>query len=155
MYKYVTKGTYHASGSPVATKYLLTGTTFDSDCFLDDIRATEAALPYVAGFHQYIDTSTAFRGRVSIKLNIPAVWEQDREYHSVVGQKVLVEPFIDSFQKFNSNSGAADITATVAQALSHYSYHVSDGTELLCDLQGGKTGLCYVLSDVVLMSMSK
>jgi hypothetical protein len=131
----------------------LTGTTFSSDCFLDDVRASEAALPYVAGFHRYIDTSTNFRGRVSIKLNMPQVWSQ--RDGALEGQNMLREPFIENFQKFNSNSGAADVTATVAQALSHYSYHTSDGTELLCDLQGGKIGNSYVLSDVVMMSTSK
>jgi hypothetical protein len=151
-YKHVTKGTYK-SGAPAADKFLLTGTTFSSNCFLDDVRASEAALPYVAGFHRYIDTSTGFRGGVSIKLNMPQVWTQIDG--ALKGQKVLREPFIENFQKFNSNSGAADVTATVAQALSHYSYHTSDGTELLCDLQGGKIGDSYVLSDVVMMSMSK
>jgi Alpha-kinase family len=151
-YKYVTKGTYDRSGAAAADKFLKTGTTFSSECFLDDQRASEAALPFVAGFHQYIDT-TVYRGRVSIKVNMPQVWTQTGGH--LVGQKVLREPFIANFQKFNSNSGAADLTATVAQALSHFSYHASDGTELLCDLQGGKVGETYVLSDVVMMSMSK
>jgi hypothetical protein len=151
-YKLVTRGTYE-SGALAADKFLKTGVTFSSDCFLDDLRASEAALPYVAGFHRYIDTATGFRGRVSIMLNMPQVWDQLDG--TLRGQKVLREPFIDNFQKFNSNSGAADVTATVAQALSHYSYHASDGTELLCDLQGGKIGDSYVLSDVVMMSMTK
>jgi Alpha-kinase family len=151
-YKYVTKGTYERSHAPAADKFLKTGTTFSSECFLDDQRASEAALPFVAGFHRYIET-TAFRGRVSIKVNIPQVWTQSSGV--LVGQKMLREPFIANFQKFNSNSGAADLTASVAQALSHFSYHASDGAELLCDLQGGKVGETYVLSDVVMMSMSK
>eukprot|EP00978_Attheya_sp_CCMP212_P006113 scaffold13787_cov59-Attheya_sp.AAC.2 len=151
-YKLVKRGTY-TSGALAADKFLKTGVTFSSDCFLDDVRAAEAALPYIARFHQYIDTATVFRGRVSIKLNMPHVWEQGSG--TLREQKILREPFIDHFRKFNSNSGAADVTATVAQALSHYSYHASDGTELLCDLQGGKVGDSYVLSDVVMMSMSK
>ena len=151
-YKYVVKGTYKRSGVGAALKFLKSGTTFSSDCFLDDVRAAEAALPYIAGFHQYI-AHTVFRGHVSIKINIPAVWEQSNG--SLRGQRMLVEPLIRNFQKFNSNSGAADVTAAVAQALSHYSYHASDGRELLCDLQGGRIDSSYVLSDVVIMSMSK
>jgi hypothetical protein len=70
-YKFVTRGTYK-SGAPAAdTKFLKTDMTFSSDCFFDDVRAAEAALPYVAEFHWYIDTATVFRGRVSIKLNMP------------------------------------------------------------------------------------
>ena len=152
-YKIAMKGFFEHSRASVAVKVLKTGATFSDDCFLDDIRAAEAALPYVAGFVKYIDSATVYRGRVSIKVNIPAVWTES--HGKLVGQRCLVEPFIEYFQKFNSNSGAADITAAVAQALSHYSYHASDGTELLCDLQGGKVGESYILSDVVMMSMSK
>ena len=151
-YKVVVRGTYE-TGSLAADKFLKTGVTFDSDCFLDDVANAEAALKYVAGFHDYINNETPFRGRVSIKVNIPAVWTQSSGH--LVGQKVLREPFIKNFKKFNSNSGAADITAVVAQALSHYSYHASDGNEILCDLQGGQVGESYVLSDVVLMSKTK
>lgn len=134
-YKVVTEGTYE-NGAPAADKFLKTGTTFSSECFLDDVRVAEAALPYVAGFHEYIDGSTSFRGRVSIKVNMPQVWTQSDGH--LRGQRMLREPFIEDFQKFNSNSGAADMSATVAQAFSHYSFHASDGTELVCDVQGGK-----------------
>ena len=150
-YKNVTKGTY-MSGEPTADKFLKTGVTFSSECFEDDRVAAEAALPYVAGFHDYVET-TRYKGRVEIMVTIPQVWEQSDG--RLAGQKMLREPFINNFVKFNSNSGAADSTAAVAQALSHYSYHASDGNELLCDLQGGKHGECYVLSDVVMMSKKK
>ena len=151
-YKVVRKGTY-ANGEPAADKFLKTGVTFSSECFLDDVKNAEAALKYVAGFYDYIEKETHFKGRVSIKVNIPAVWKQSDGL--LTGQNMLREPFINNFKKFNSNSGATDLTAPVAQALSHYSYHASDGNEILCDLQGGKVGETYVLSDVVLMSKTK
>ena len=153
-YKYVFRGTYERSGEPAADKFLKTGTTFSSKCFDDDVHNAEEALKYVAGFYDYIETRTIYRGRVSIKVNIPEVWTQTSGGY-LKGQKMLREPFIANFQKFNSISGAADLTAQVAQALSHFSYHASDGTELLCDLQGGRVDESYVLSDVVMMSMGK
>ena len=179
-YKYVFRGTYERSGEPAADKFLKTGTTFSSKCFDDDVHnaeealkyvagfydyilerffgivdvVIEEALKYVAGFYDYIETRTIYRGRVSIKVNIPEVWTQTSGGY-LKGQKMLREPFIANFQKFNSISGAADLTAQVAQALSHFSYHASDGTELLCDLQGGRVDESYVLSDVVMMSMGK
>ena len=153
-YKYVFRGTYERSGEPSADKFLKTGTTFSSKCFDDDVHNAEEALKYVAGFYDYIET-TVYRGRVSIKVNIPEVWTQTSGGY-LKSQKMLREPFIANFQKFNSNSGAADLTAQVAQALSHFSYHASDGTELpLCDLQGGRVDESYVLSDAVMMSMGK
>ena len=98
-YKTVTKGTYK-SGTPAADKFLKTGVTFSSNCFEDDKIAAEAALPYVAGFHNYIENETAYRGRVSIKVNIPEVWTQSNG--SLAGQKILREPYINNFKKFNS-----------------------------------------------------
>ncbi|CAD7925974.1 unnamed protein product [Amoebophrya sp. A120] len=153
-YKSVGDGRYH-NGEPCVCKFLKTGTTFSDDCFLDDVKNAEAALPYIAGFHEYVRKSLPqYAGSISIKVNIPEVWSQSSNGWGK-GQKFLVEPLVPNFQKFNSNSGAADTTAEVAQALSHYSYHVSDGRELLCDLQGGKIGNSYILSDVVIMSADK
>lgn len=57
----------------------------------------------------------------------------------------LVEPYIEDFEKFNSNSGWAPVTGNlwsdVMQALSHFSYHNSGGQYLLCSLQGGSTAI--------------
>jgi hypothetical protein len=55
------------------------------------------------------------------------------------------------FLKFNSNSGHLN-GADVMQALSHFSYHTSSGTFLLCDLQGGHYADCYILTDPAIMS---
>jgi len=77
----------------------------------------------------------------TIYLNHPSVWvfTAPGEFQ---GQKNFVEPYINDFQKFNSNSGMAigpegPTWSSVMQALSHYSYHVSGGQYVLCDLQGG------------------
>lgn len=61
------------------------------------------------------------------------------------GQHVLVEPFLACWTKFNSNSGWSlsreesawgDFTL-VMQALSHFTYHITAGEALLCNLKGG------------------
>lgn len=74
-----------------------------------------------------------------IYLNKPEVWTFSAGTR--VGQKVLIEPFIDNFQKFNSNTGWRDPSGTpwiqVMQSISHFSYHTSGGSLLLCDLQVG------------------
>ncbi|KAL7577468.1 hypothetical protein ACA910_004750 [Epithemia clementina (nom. ined.)] len=90
---------------------------------------------------------------ISIKVNILVVWTETGNGF-FIGQLYLVESFILDFQKFNCNSGAADQTALMAQASSHYTYHASDGSELLCDFQGGRVGNDFILSDVVLMSVA-
>ena len=71
---------------------------------------------------------------------------------------MLIEPWIERFEKFNSNSGwttsTRHYTLSVLSALSHYSYHISGGQFLLCDLQGShdrETGL-FIFSDPVILS---
>jgi hypothetical protein len=90
-------------------------------------------------------------------INIPEVWTFS-EGCSRTGTKVLQEPFIKHYQKFNSNTGWADNDTPwprVMQALSHFSYHVSGRQFVLCDLQGGlyTNGVC--LTDPVILSRNK
>jgi hypothetical protein len=87
--------------------------------------------------------------------------------------RCIVEPYIEDFQKFTSNTGGvsddhATFTVDVGRgsgyrvsrkyvldlmvALSHYSYHRSDGKLLLTDLQGGIVKGAVVLSDPVILS---
>lgn len=91
-----------------------------------------------------------------VKVNLPEVWTFDNHSgYQWAGKKVLQEPFIEKYQKFNSNTGWADDSipwARVMQALSHFSYHSSNGQVLLCDLQGGVYNDGVVLTDPVVMS---
>ncbi|KAJ3036158.1 hypothetical protein HDV00_003014 [Rhizophlyctis rosea] len=66
-------------------------------------------------------------------------------------EKVWVEPFMENFEKFNSNTGA-DSGHDLLSALSHFSYHHSSGQLLLCDLQGSQGQKAYTLTDPVIMS---
>jgi len=56
------------------------------------------------------------------------------------GIQYLAEPVIKNFKKFTSNSGWIENsgcwTTELMEAFSHYSYHISDGENLVCDLQG-------------------
>jgi len=74
------------------------------------------------------------------------------------GEKFLVEPYIEHWQKWNSNSGWAKSEegwSEVMQALSHYSYHACGGQLLLCDLQGGVYKDGAVISDPVILSRNR
>lgn len=86
-----------------------------------------------------------------IIINQPQIWhfEEDKQLN-------LVEPMIDNFEKFNSNTGWAQKSTPwgqVMQALTHFSYHQSSGQFTLCDLQGGVYSDGIVLTDPVVMSM--
>eukprot|EP00581_Thalassiosira_minuscula_P005645 CAMPEP_0183738648 /NCGR_PEP_ID=MMETSP0737-20130205/55126_1 /TAXON_ID=385413 /ORGANISM="Thalassiosira miniscula, Strain CCMP1093" /LENGTH=396 /DNA_ID=CAMNT_0025973233 /DNA_START=12 /DNA_END=1202 /DNA_ORIENTATION=- len=152
-YKKVLKARYN-NCRPAVAKFLKKGTTFSDECFLYDVRSAEEALPIIAEFQKYVD-SVLGRGRVSLKINIPEVWQQTSDVSGLKGQKVLVEPYIKDFKKFNSNTGANDAQAAIAQTFSHFSYHATDGQWLLCDLQGGLVGNTYTLTDILINSRDK
>lgn len=152
-FRYVARGTYESgsrSGQACVAKWFKTGLNFEADYFTLDIKAADKALEIVNRFNDLnlIDKD--------IKINVPEVWtytEDSREQWA--GAKMLCEPFIQNYQKFNSNSGWFDDSETwgeVMQALSHFSYHVSGGFFVLCDLQGGIYQREVVLSDPVILS---
>eukprot|EP00959_Pyramimonas_sp_CCMP1952_P473865 9502471-Pyramimonas_sp.AAC.1 len=86
-------------------------------------------------------------------LNKPEVWEFGPSLRE--GQKCLVEPWIQNWEKFNSNTGWTSHQTPwhlVMQALSHFSYHTTGGSVLLCDVQGGVYSDGCVLTDPAIMS---
>jgi len=156
-FRWVAKGTYtvgERQGQACVCKWFKTGHVFETSYFDLDIKAMEKALALVKEWN-----SRSFIDKI-VQVNIPQVWTfQDHGYgDSWAGKKVLQEPFIDNYVKFNSNSGWADGSTPwprVMQALSHFSYHVSGGQFVLCDLQGGIYSNAVVLTDPVILSRSK
>jgi hypothetical protein len=153
-FRYVAKGQYskgQRSGQPCVSKWFKAGEVYDEVFFAKDILAVDKALDILTQWNQsrIIDSQ--------IRLNRPEVWrfvDGERE-----GQRHLVEPFIENYTKFNSNTGWTNPDGSpwsdVMQAISHYSYHASGGQFLLCDLQGGLYRNGAVLSDPVIHSRSQ
>jgi len=140
--KYCSYGSYtggQRTGQRCVAKWYKDG----EDHFENDLYAVEKAKNIITQWNQ------AFGDEFKIRINIPVRWTID-------DRDCLVEPFIDGFFKMNSNTGwtSADISDEVLklQALSHYSYHVSSGMFLLCDLQGGLYRDFIVLTDPVILS---
>lgn len=108
-----------------------------------DLEAVEKALKIItqwnnAGFSDYF-----------VRINVPEHW-------TISNKECLVEAFIEDFFKINSNTGwttreDSDVI-DMLQALSHYSYHVSSGQFVLCDLQGGIFRDGVILTDPVILS---
>lgn len=70
-----------------------------------------------------------------IMINRGAIHKSNR------GISYLVEPYIRYYTKFTSNAGwigdTGDWKVRIMEAFCHYSYHVSGGQLIVCDLQGG------------------
>lgn len=130
------------------------GSVFSADFFSKDIYAVDKAAVFVQAFNDLRRISK------NIRLNIPAVWIF-KDHGSGTGrdrERVLQEPFIQKYQKFNSNSGCFDDSTEwgqVMQALSHFSYHMSGSKYLLCDIQGGIHGDEAILTDPVILSRDR
>ena len=111
--------------------------------FDGDLKAVDLAIRIVEQFNA--------QGLANVFMNRPEVWQIDASK-----EKLLVEPFIDNFKKFNSNSGwksdEKQDDSLLMQSLSHFSYHVTEGQCVLCDLQGGVAENRVVLTDPVVLS---
>ena len=132
-------------------KWLKSGIVYTDVAYHDDIRAVEKAIEIVHKFNceHIIDKK--------VYVNRAAVWEYEQGTR-YAGQKHLIEPFIEGFQKFNSNAGWYNDETPwheVMQALSHFSYHITGGSALLCDVQGGIFHDCVVLTDPVINSCAR
>jgi hypothetical protein len=118
------------AGQACVSKEFKTGSVYEKHYYAEELAIVRRAQKIIDAWHveDVIDKR--------VILNTPEVWR-----YKNVGDMSLVEPFVKNFEKFNSNSGWANVTGCVwsdaMQALSHFSYHSSGGQFLLCDLQGG------------------
>ena len=153
-FRHVAKGVYttgERQGEPAVCKWFKKGFVYEEEFFSKDIKAVDKALHIVDNWNK-----SSFIGK-TIRLNIPEVWvfEDGGKFGR---SKVLQEPFIENYKKFNSNSGwmKDDVPwSRVMQALSHYSYHATGGQLVICDLQGGIYKDGAVLTDPVILSRSR
>ncbi|KAK0711792.1 kinase-like domain-containing protein [Lasiosphaeris hirsuta] len=139
------------AGQACVCKWFKSGSIYVADYFTLDIKAVDKALELVNRFNQLNIVSKP------IKINVLEVWTFAKNC-SRAGVKVLQEPFIQNYQKFNSNTGWTDTTrnwSQAMQALSHFSYHISGGNYVLCDLQGGIYQSEAVLSDPAILSRNR
>jgi len=140
--KYCSYG-YYTGGQRTGQRCVAKWYKDHEDHFDDDLYAVEKAKNIITQWNQ------ALGDEFKIRINVPDRWTID-------GRDCLVEPYIDGFFKMNSNTGwtSSDMSDEVLklQALSHYSYHVSSGQFLLCDLQGGLYRDFIVLTDPVILS---
>mmetsp|Transcript_17232 Transcript_17232/g.22413 ORF Transcript_17232/g.22413 Transcript_17232/m.22413 type:complete len:162 (-) Transcript_17232:620-1105(-) len=131
-FKDVYKGRYtggERKGEYCVSKVFRDGPVYSGDFFASEMDVIKKTQQLIERFNagEFIDKT--------IYLNIPQVWE-----FSVDSEKTLVEPLIDNFEKFNSNTGwraGGGGWYDCMQALSHFSYHSTGGAFVLCDLQGG------------------
>ena len=150
-FKVVYKGKYtkgERSGQACVSKEFLTGQVFEDSYFDHELKVVERTLEIITKWNEgrFIDKQ--------VMLNQPTIWHFDSN-----NARNLVEPFIENFEKFNSNSGWVSKDGTpwcqVMQALSHFSYHQSGGQLLICDLQGGIYSKAVILTDPVVMSLTR
>ncbi|KAJ1413582.1 kinase-like domain-containing protein [Ochromonadaceae sp. CCMP2298] len=153
-FRWVARGEYIDGprvGQPCVCKWFKSGFTFEDEFFHTDILAVDQTALILEQFNALRIIEQM------VRINIPAVWVFD-EHTDKAGTKVLQEPFIECWQKFNSNTGWCDTETPwprVMQGLSHFSYHASGGMLVLCDLQGGVYHDGVIITDPVINSADK
>eukprot|EP00971_Amphidinium_carterae_P165394 3278657-Amphidinium_carterae.1 len=146
-FRKVFKGMYTEGeqvGKPQVSKVFKDGTAaYEDSYFAGDLAVVEEAINIVDKFNQV----KKFKSVVQVCK--PRIWTRRDSK-----QRILVEPYISAFQKFNSNTGwlGSNNWSQAMQALSHFSYHHSSGELVLCDLQGGLENDAVVLTDPAINS---
>jgi hypothetical protein len=158
-FRWVAKGKYISgsrTGQDCVCKWFKTGGVMESHFFDTDLATVNEAIRLISKWNEKNLVNRM------IQVNLPEVWTMTTllpgSRSQWAGKKVLQEPFIQGYQKFNSNTGWADNSvpwSRVMQALSHFSYHISNGQRLLCDLQGGVNSDGVVLTDPVVISTTR
>jgi hypothetical protein len=121
----------------------------------EDIEASRVAQKFSHQYNEYMNTSKP------IYFVVPIVHHcfQNIGQPFKPSERVLIEPYLgDSYEKFNTNHGMVIESATQGLSmptLSHFSYHISGGQYLLCDLQGVKKQDRYILTDPVICSLTE
>lgn len=153
--RYVARGVYTSGarkGQMCAIKWPKSSHSLTTDPFKYDIEAARATFAIVDQWNarRIIDQP--------IRVNIPVVWRLGADMGYLAGTRVIVEPFIVQFRKWNSNTGWSEELSQwgrVMQALSHFSYQISNGHTLVCDLKGGFSNDHAVVTDPVVFSISR
>jgi len=154
-FRWVAKGVYTVgdrAGEPCVCKWFKTRGVLEAQFFEKDLDAVRESIRIITEWNRM-----GFVDKI-VKINQPQIWTFTTDTGDFANRKVLQEPFIQKYQKFNSNTGWADDSipwSRVMQALSHYSYHFTNGECLLCDLQGGVYQNGIVLTDPVIMSRER
>lgn len=153
-FRWVAKGTYtdgERSGEPCVFKWFKTGGVMEERFFEADLKVVSKSMELVR------DWNAARIINTTVRVNQPQVWTFLPGW-ARSGQKILIEPFIHGYQRFNSNSGwvapgnLSKSWPAAMQALSHWTYHSTGGQLVLVDLQGGFYAGGVILTDPVVLS---
>ena len=129
---------------------------FEKDFAVQDEKVTDKCIQYANDWNDF-----CMEGK-EITINQGTVFDH-------AGRNYLVEPFIRDFKKYTSNSGTImyrggkgeTAERRAMEAFSHYSYHRSGGSLIICDLQGhykkrsGKKGARFELTDLAICSRKR
>lgn len=147
-HKYVHKGTYtkgKRTGEQCVVKAFKSGPVYSKVDFSEDLSCISKAREIAEAFNAVVNPCRR------VTFNDAEVWV--RESQEETKEHLLVEPMISGdYHRFNSNTGFQKDHEDIMAALSHFSYHYTGGTAVLCDLQGGRYHDKYILTDPVILS---
>ena len=141
------------TSQPIVIKRLRQHHPMEESYWKDDIYLSRVAQQFADRFNAIMQTSK------SIRFIQPIIDEWKPRGHAPLrrGEKALVEPYLGAnYEKFNSNTGEEYRNHGLSMgAFSHFTYHISGGRMLVCDLQGVRTRDKYILTDPVICSLEQ
>ncbi|XP_062519523.1 uncharacterized protein LOC134194596 [Corticium candelabrum] len=163
--RYAYKGTYHGdgpkSGAKCVVKVFKDGYALTPSDWTADVNTSKRAQQLAEDWHRYIPTNRP------PQFKLPIIAQMDKRsicfsssssvLKGIIRPKgyVSIEDFIDGhYQKFSSNYGWTTGAGQFAAAFSHFTWHITNGRELVCDLQGVKKDDLYDLTDPAIHSLN-
>jgi len=137
------------SNQNVVAKKFKDGHPKSSAFWTQDLTASKRAHEYALQWNSSIGTNK------QIEFVQPLIDYAARSFSDFEHSEcILIEPYLGSdYKKFSSNSGYLNSNCGLSMStFSHFTYHMSNGHELVCDLQGVKLPNKYMLTDPVICS---
>ena len=127
-----------------------TSQVFESSAFDHDIQCVNKASELMRAFMaSMLNQGVAFP---RLYMNMPEVWQGVKKQTEAFGRAVYRGELIRSSTR--TVAWSADAHPAMS-AMSHFSWHYSEGKFLVCDLQGSCDAGHYLLTDPVVLSTSQ
>jgi hypothetical protein len=151
----VARGMYtygHRKYRPCVAKWYASGHTDDKTAFDHHFKRINKVWQIMAFWNQ----QRLLTDRLRLKFLYPDIFRFITKGMPWENRVVWVERYLPYYEKYNSNTGYVgninDPWPRVMQALSHFTYHATDGKLMLCDLAGSWDLKTACIADPVILS---
>lgn len=140
------------AGQKIVVKRFKKAVRWSEDDWSKDVKAMEVA----TAFANKWNSLGIIRKKVEVHKSVigKVIWSGSGLFP--VASFVMIEPFLEGdYVKWNSNTGFVRDASLGIHSFCHWTYHDSNGQQLLCDVQGVQLPDKYVITDPCVMSLNR